>query len=93
MALEHVPGKNVGHLILYALSTCPWCNKAKQLLKELGIDYYYINVDQLNDDEKAKVIKTVEKWNPDCSFPTLVINDSKCIVGFREHEIRALAHD
>jgi glutaredoxin-like protein NrdH len=90
MALEHVSGKNVGNLVLYALSTCPWCNKTKQLLKDLGIDYYYTNVDQLNAVEKTQVIKTIEKWNPSCSFPTLVIDDSKCIVGFKEDEIRAL---
>ncbi len=93
MALEHVPGKNVGRVVLYALSTCPWCHKAKQLLKDLDVDYYYTNVDQLNADEKTQVMKTVEKWNPNCSFPTLVINDNKCIVGFQEDEIRALKHD
>ena len=93
MAMEHVSGKNVGHIVLYALSTCPWCNKAKQLLLDLGVDYYYTNVDQLNADEKAQVMDTVEQWNPLCSLPTLVINDTKCIVGFKEDEIKALAHD
>ena len=93
MAMEHVSGKNVGHLVLYALSTCPWCNKTKQLLKDLGVDYYYTNVDQLGGEEKTKAMDAVEQWNPHCSFPTLVVNDTKCIVGFKEDEIRALAHD
>ena len=88
MPLEHVSGKNLGKIVLYALSTCPWCNKTKKLLNDLGLDYYYTNVDLLNEEEKAKVMNTVEKWNPGCSFPTLVINDSKCIVGFKEDEIR-----
>jgi hypothetical protein len=30
----------------------------------------------------------VERWNPKGSFPTLVIRDTICIVGFREDEIR-----
>ncbi len=90
MALEHVAGKDVGHVVVYALSTCPWCNKAKQLLKDLGVDYYYTNVDLLTADEKQKIMKTVEKWNPDSSFPTLVIDEKRCIVGFREDEIRKL---
>jgi glutaredoxin-like protein NrdH len=30
----------------------------------------------------------VRKWNPACSFPTIVIDDKKCIVGFKEDEIR-----
>jgi glutaredoxin-like protein NrdH len=88
MALEYVSGKNVGKIVLYALSTCPWCNKTKKLLNDLGVDYYYANVDLLGEEEKAKVMNTVEKWNPSCSFPTMVINDSKCIIGFQEDEIR-----
>jgi len=88
MALEHVSGKNAGRIVLYALSTCPWCNKTKQLLKDMGVDYYYTNVDLLPAQEKEQVMKAVEKWNPNCSFPTMVINDGKCIVGFQEDEIR-----
>jgi hypothetical protein len=30
----------------------------------------------------------VKRFNPSTSFPTLVIGDSKCIVGFREKEIK-----
>jgi glutaredoxin-like protein NrdH len=45
-------------------------------------------VDLLNSEEKDQVMQVVAKWNPECSFPTLVVNDSKCIVGFKEKEIR-----
>jgi glutaredoxin len=88
MAIEHVGGKNAGKLMLYALSTCIWCRKTKQLLTDLGIEYDYVFVDLLQGQEKEQTIAMVEKWNPDCSFPTLVINDSKCIVGFKEKEIK-----
>jgi len=88
MAIEHVSGKNAGKLMLYALSTCIWCRKTKQLLTDLGVEYDYLFVDLLQDQEKEQTIALIEKWNPDCSFPTLVINDSKCIVGFKEKEIR-----
>jgi hypothetical protein len=33
-------------------------------------------------------MNTVERFNPPGSFPTLVINDKKSIVGFKEEEIR-----
>ena len=88
MALVHVAGKKVGHIVLYALSTCPWCRKTRKLLSELGLEYYYADVDLMKDAEKRQTTQTVEKWNPSCSFPTLVIDDNKCIVGFREDEIR-----
>ncbi len=88
MAVEHVTGKNIGRVMLYALSTCVWCKKTKALLDGLGIEYYYEYVDLLQDKDKEKVVKTLERWNPSRNFPTLVINDSKCIVGFKENEIR-----
>ena len=88
MTLQHVAGKNKGHIELYALSTCPWCQKTKKLLNELGVEYYYIDVDYLDGAEKEKVMNDVKKWNPACSFPTLVLNDKKCIAGFKENEIR-----
>ncbi|MGD0856067.1 MAG: glutaredoxin family protein [Dehalococcoidia bacterium] len=88
MKVEHVAGRNAGKLMLYALSTCIWCRKTKQLLTDLGIEYDYVFVDLLTGADQAEVVKTVTKWNPDGSFPTLVLNDSKCIVGFKEPEIR-----
>jgi len=88
MKIEHVAGKNAGKLMLFALSTCIWCKKTKQLLSDLGVEYDYAFVDLLPKDEKDEAIKTVTKWNPECSFPTLVVNDSACIVGFKEAEIK-----
>ena len=88
MAVEHVNGKKMGKVMLYALSTCGWCAKTKELLRQLGIDFDYTYVDLLESTEQDEAMKMVEKWNPSGSFPTLVINDRKCIVGFREKEIR-----
>jgi glutaredoxin-like protein NrdH len=88
MNIEHVPGKNVGTIMLYALSTCGWCKKTKELLNNIGIEYNYIFVDLVQDKERETVIRELEKWNPNRSFPTLVINNDKCIIGFQEDEIR-----
>lgn len=88
MTLEHVAGKKAKHIVIYALSTCPWCRKAKNLLNELGVEYYFTDVDLAADKEKQTLMDTVRKWNPACSFPTIVIDDKKCIVGFKEDEIR-----
>lgn len=88
MSAEHVSGKKVGTIMLYALSTCIWCKKTKALLDSLGVEYSYEYVDLLSDNDRKVVLDTVKKWNPACNFPTLVIDDKKCIVGFREDEIR-----
>ncbi len=88
MVLEHVNGKKKGKVMLYALSTCGWCARTKDLLQELGVEFSYIYVDLLEDKEQDDIMNEVEKWNPKGSFPTLVINDRKGIVGFRDDEIR-----
>ena len=88
MGIEHVSGKNKGTVMLYALSTCGWCKRTKELLREMGVAFDYAYVDLLEGKEQDEAMNTVERFNPSGSFPTLVINDKKCIVGFREQEIR-----
>ncbi len=88
MAVEHVNGKKKGKIMLYALSTCGWCAKTKDLLRELDVGFDYTFVDLLEGKEQDDAMNEVEKWNPKGSFPTLVIRDKKSIVGFREDEIR-----
>jgi glutaredoxin len=87
MKMTHVNGKNKGHIVLYALSTCGWCKKTKRLLNEMGVEYYYNDVDLLEGKSKEKTLEEISRWNPACTFPTLVI-DNKCIVGYQEEEIK-----
>jgi len=87
MAVTNVPGKKQGEIMLYALSTCPWCRKTKQLLNDTGVEYNYIDVDHAQGQERETVINEVRKYNPSLSFPVLVIN-GKAIVGFKEDEIK-----
>jgi glutaredoxin-like protein NrdH len=88
MGTEHVDGKDKGNVVLYALSTCGWCQKTKELLREMGVAFDYTFVDLLDGKEQDDAISLVEKFNPSGSFPTLVINNRKAIIGFREQEIR-----
>ncbi len=85
---KKVEGKNKGSIVLFALSTCVWCKKTKELLKELDISYSYIDMDLTDENVKEKFLSQLKQWNPACSYPTLVINDRECIVGFDEEKIR-----
>jgi glutaredoxin-like protein NrdH len=88
MVVEHVEGRNIGTVMLYALSTCVWCKMTKKLLTELGIDYSYTFVDLLQGADQDKVMEEVRKYNPSGSFPMVIINGN-AIVGFQEEKIRA----
>jgi glutaredoxin-like protein NrdH len=74
-------------VFLYALSTCGHCRNTKRLLDEHNVKYNFVDVDLLPKDELKKVLEDVRKYNPQTSFPTLVIDDDKVIVGYRELEI------
>ncbi len=87
MPIEHVNGKNKGTVMLYALSTCGWCRMTRELLTNLGVDFSYVYVDLLSGDELTQVTSELRKFNTKNSFPTLVINNSKVIIGFRDDEI------
>ena len=93
MDVKHVEGTKKGKIMLYAISTCVWCKKTKKLLDALNVDYYYVDVDLLDEEDKEKAEKEVTKWNPLCSFPTIVFNDRECVVGFDEEEIRSKISD
>jgi len=86
--VEHVDGKDKGKIFLYALSTCIWCRKTKELLQDLGVAFDYIYVDLLEGNDRDKTMDDIKKWNPRCSFPTLVLKDEDCITGFKEEGIR-----
>ena len=88
MKYVHIEGEDKGRLRLFALSTCVWCKKTKQLLDDLGVAYEYIYVDHAEAEVKDQIMDEVKRWNPACSFPTLVINEDKCIVGFKEDQIK-----
>ena len=88
MKINQVEGRKAGDVFLYALSTCVWCRRAKKLLNDLGVAYSYIDVDLLEEDQKDRIKEEIRDWNPACSYPTLVIDNESCIVGYREDEIR-----
>lgn len=88
MKFEHVEGKDESKIILYALSTCPWCGKTRDLLSSLGVKYDYVYVDLLKGKDREQAVNEIKSLNPSISFPTVVVGD-KVIIGFNEKEIRA----
>lgn len=72
---------------LYALSTCSHCKSTKKLLSACNVEFTYIEVDDLEGEERKAILEEIKALNPRCSFPTIKIND-KVIVGYKEKEIK-----
>ncbi len=67
---------------LYALSTCPWCKKAKQYFDLKQIPYECIEVDLLEGDEEEKAMREVRFLVGDAVFPVTVIGE-EIILGYK----------
>ena len=85
---KHVAGDNKADIALYTLSTCGWCRKTKDLLKDLGVAYRYIDIDLLQGEARSEAVEELSRWNPSRSFPTIVIDGDRCIVGFQEGKLK-----
>ena len=72
---------------MYTLSTCSHCKSTKKFLNDCKVKYEATDVDLLDGEERAAILEDVKKWNPRCSFPTIIIGD-KVIIGYREDEIK-----
>ena len=72
---------------LYTLSTCSHCMRTKRFFKENDIEMEFVDVDLLSGAERERVMDEVRKLNPDCSFPTICIDDT-VIVGFNEEKLK-----
>ena len=75
-----------GKVRMYTLSTCSHCRAAKEFMNDHGVVHAYIDVDLLSGDERKAMIDEVKRYNPGCSFPTILIGD-KVIVGFNAQAI------
>lgn len=90
MDIVHIPGEDHGEILLYTLSTCVWCRKMKRWLDEKSYAYSYVDVDLESGDAKEVAMEELEQWNPLCSFPTVVVNQKECFVGFKPERLMEL---
>jgi glutaredoxin-like protein NrdH len=76
-------------IMIYTLSTCSHCKACKNFLNANHVNYEYVDVDQLQGEERSDVLDKMRGYNPNLSFPTILVDD-KVIVGFRENELKDL---
>ena len=74
----------------YGISTCIWCRKTRNFLEDNAVAFDFVYVDLLDGDEREAVKDEVREWNPRVSFPTLVIDGSESVVGYKTDKIKEL---
>jgi glutaredoxin-like protein NrdH len=92
MKTTKVQGKNNTHkVLLYAISTCAWCRKAKSFLEDNSIEFEYIYVDLCSEKDREEVYRDIEGRGGRSSFPIVIVDDKTLINGFHEDRIREAA--
>jgi glutaredoxin-like protein NrdH len=89
MPIKKVEGTKKDHKVfLYTLSTCGWCKKTKEMLAEAGVEYDYLDVDQIKADERKNAFDELKRRNAPLGFPVIIIDDSKLISGYDPSKIK-----
>jgi glutaredoxin-like protein NrdH len=88
LPITKVEGVKKDHKVfLYTLSTCGWCKKTKELLKEKNVSYEYLDVDVLKAEERKAAVEDLHKRNAPLGFPVVIIDDNHLISGYQPEKI------
>ncbi len=74
-------------IMLYALSTCPFCKMAKKFFETRQIPFDAVDVDLLEPEEKERTVQKVQEISGRRAFPVIVIGEI-VIVGYDELRIK-----
>lgn len=89
MQTVKVPGKNNKHRVLmYAISTCGWCKRAKKFLIDNEIEYEYVDIDHCSKEEREKIRSDILSRGGRLSYPTIIVDDTILITSLQEDKIR-----
>jgi len=89
MPFFKVPGKKKDNkVVVYALSTCVWCKMTKQFLEDNEVEYEYVFVDLCEEKEKEQVRQHIIDKGGSLSYPTVIIDDTTLITGFRKDKLK-----
>jgi len=72
---------------MYAISTCAWCKRTKQFLKDNDVEFEYVDVDLSSDEDHEKIEKDITKRGGELVYPTIIVDDKILITGYKTDKI------
>jgi len=72
-------------VMLYALSTCPWCRKAKKFFTDNNVEFDFMDYDTATEEERERIREEVKKSASELSFPWVRIG-SEVVSGYNPEE-------
>jgi glutaredoxin len=76
------------NIVFYGLSTCIWCRRTRQFLEDQGVTFDFVYLDKLKGQEREEAVELVRRWNSAVSFPTVVIDGARCVIGYKPEKLK-----
>ena len=81
-------GKSDHGVFVFALSTCGWCKRTKEFLRENDVAFEYVDVDKCTLEEKREVGRILKEKEASLGFPVTIVDDEVVIIGFKPDDFR-----
>lgn len=72
-------------VLMYTLSTCPWCRKTKKYFKDRNIPFDFVDYDIASEKEQERISAEMIKHTDHIAFPFVRIGD-KVIIGYNPEQ-------
>ncbi len=81
-------GNNTHKVLMYAISTCGWCKRAKRMLNEMDVEYEYIDIDLSSREDKEKIRQDITRRGGRLLYPTIIIDNKILLTNPPESKLR-----
>jgi glutaredoxin len=76
-------------VLMYTLSTCPWCRKTKQFFTDKKIPFDFIDYDLADKKEQERIKSEMSKYGGAIAFPFVIIGE-EAVVGYNPEKYAEL---
>jgi glutaredoxin len=76
-------------VLMYTLSTCPWCRKTKQFFTDKKISFDFIDYDLADEKEQERIKSEMTKSGGAIAFPFVIIKE-EAVVGYNPEKYAEL---
>ncbi|MDI3539786.1 MAG: hypothetical protein PWR29_1026 [Methanolobus sp.] len=76
-------------VVMYTLSTCPWCMRAKKFFREKDIPFEYIDYDKADEGTRRSIREDCLSHGEEMSFPFVKIGED-VVVGYNPQKYSSL---
>jgi glutaredoxin len=75
-------------ILIYGLSTCPWCRKTKALFTKSGVPFEYVDYDLADEPTQAKIMTELDAAGAN-GFPFVKVG-SDIVLGYQPERFAQL---